>query len=120
MLEIVAVLLLSLVVFGFVVAPLLRSDAAESERIVAAESHAVDLHSKQSMLLASLKDLKDDRATGKLDESDYVQFEQQISAEAIEVMAQIEKLENAPTPTPELGPRSLTSEREAERGKPKP
>jgi len=112
MLAIIVVLLLSLVVFGFVVAPLLRSDAAESERIVAAESHAVDLHSKQSMLLSSLKDLKEDRATGKLDESDYVQFEEQISAEAIEVMAQIEKLENSPPPTSELGPRPLKSEHE--------
>lgn len=110
MIEWIVVILLSAAVLGFVAAPLLRSDAAEAERIVSAESAAVDLHSKQSMLLASLKDLKDDRATGKLDESDYVEFEKQISTEALEVMTQIEQLENSPAQEPELGPRPLPSD----------
>ena len=37
---------LALGVLWFVAAPLLRSDAAESERVVSAESEAVELHSR--------------------------------------------------------------------------
>jgi len=97
---------LALGVLWFVAAPLLRSDAAESERVVSAESEAVELHSRHEMLLASLADLEEDRATGKLSDEDYEQLHESLTVRAIEVMKRIDALPE-PGTAPPPGPRAL-------------
>ena len=84
-------LLIALAAAAFVVAPLLRRDALEpEERPEAAIGELRELHERQQMLLASLKDLEDDRATDKLDEQDYERLKSELSGQAIEVMQRID------------------------------
>jgi hypothetical protein len=108
MLPAIAVIALALIVLWFVAAPLLRSDAAESERVVSAESEAVDLQSRHAMLLGSLGDLEEDRATGKLSDEDYEQQHEALAALAVDVMKKMDALPD-PKTTPPVGPRSLDS-----------
>lgn len=79
----------------FVVAPLLRRDAAEAERVGAVKSEERDLRSRHEMLLAALKDLEDDRATGKIDDADYARMHGELSAQAVAVMKQLDTLDLA-------------------------
>jgi hypothetical protein len=102
----IALIGLALAVLWFVAAPLLRSDAAESERVVSAESEAVDLQSRHAMLLASLADLEEDRATGKLSDEDYERLHESLASRAVEVMKKIDNLPDPSAATP-LGPRAL-------------
>ena len=53
MLTPLVLLALALAVLWFVAAPLLREDAAESERVVSARSEAVELQSRHAMALES-------------------------------------------------------------------
>jgi len=106
MLAAVAVIALALIVLWFVAAPLLRSDSAESERVVSAESEAVDLQSRHAMLLGSLGDLEEDHATGKLSDEDYAQEHESLTAQAVDAMKKIDALPD-PETNPALGPRSL-------------
>ena len=85
--------LLALAAAAFVLAPLWRRDAAEAERRSSALSDARELESKREMLLASLKDLEDDRATGKIDDADYAELRSRLSAEAIAAMQRLDELE---------------------------
>ncbi len=100
------VIVLALVVLGFVAAPLLRSDAAESERVVSAESEAVELQSRHAMLLGALGDLEEDQATGKLSDEDYEQLREQLTSQAVEVLKKIDALPE-PSTAASLGPRAL-------------
>lgn len=107
MLEALAILIVSGAVLAFVAAPLLRTDAAEAERISWALSGAAELHSRHTMVLSSLKDLEDDRATGKLDDADYESLKARLTVEAVELMKQLDEAkerESRPEPT---GPRAL-------------
>ncbi|NIM00927.1 MAG: hypothetical protein GTN89_08505 [Acidobacteria bacterium] len=107
MLSAVTLILLAAAVLWFVAAPLLRSDALERERVVSAESEAVELQSRHAMLLASLADLEEDRGTGKLSDEDYERLKESLTSRAIEVMKKIDALPE-PGPAP-LGPRPLDS-----------
>jgi len=90
----ILVLLLAAAAAVYLVRPLLQRDALDPEEVGRASTDALrDLHSRQQMLLASLKDLEDDLATDKLDQEDYESLKQQLSAQAIEVMQQIDGLE---------------------------
>jgi len=94
----------------FVIAPLRRPDAAQAERIGAAVSEERDLRSRHEMLLSSLKDLEDDRATGKLDDADYHGLKGDLSSQAVGVMKQLDALERArhgstPVPLPDADPK---------------
>jgi cytochrome c-type biogenesis protein CcmI len=93
-------------VLWFVAAPLLREDAAESERIVAANSEAVDLQSRHAMLIGALADLEEDRSTGKVDDADYDHLKTDLSGKAIAVLKKMDALANRP-PEPPPGPRRL-------------
>ena len=88
-------LLLAAVIVYWIVAPLFRADAAEAERISAAVSEERDLRSRRQMLMAALKDLEDDRATGKVDQNDYSQMKKELSTEAIEIMKQLDAMDEA-------------------------
>jgi len=79
----------------FVIAPLLRRDAAEAERIGAAKSEERDLRSRHEMLLAALKDLEDDRATGKIDDADYAHLHGDLTSQAVAVLKQLDALDLA-------------------------
>ncbi len=80
------------VVLAFVLAPLFRKDAAQTEFRAAAVSDLAELRSRHDMILASLKDLEDDRATGKIGDDDYAALERQLTAEAVEVLKKMDAL----------------------------
>jgi len=79
----------------FIVAPLFRRDAAEAERVGAAVSEERDLRSRHEMLLAALKDLEDDHATGKIDDADYAGQRAELSTQAVAIMKQTDALDEA-------------------------
>lgn len=79
----------------FVIAPLLRKDSAEAERVGAVKSEERDLRSRHEMLLGALKDLEDDRATGKIDDADYARMRGDLSTQAVAVMKQLDALDLA-------------------------
>jgi len=103
----IALIVVALAVLAYVAAPLLRSDAAESERVASAHSAAVELRSRHTMLLGSLADLEDDRSTGKLDDADYRQIHESLTAQAIDVLKKIDKLPEKPEQNQQLGPRPV-------------
>ncbi len=102
-----ALIALALAVLWFIAAPLLRSDAAESERVVSAESEAVELQSRHAMLLTSLADLEEDRDTGKLDDEDYDELRELLTVQAVDVLKKIDALPDPAVAATPLGPRSL-------------
>ncbi len=109
MLEVMVILIVGAVVLAFVAAPLLRTDAAEAERVSRALSAAAELHSRHVMVLGSLKDLEDDRATGKLDDADYESLKNRLTVQAVELMKALDEAkqrESRPEPT---GPRPVPS-----------
>ena len=90
MIDALVLLILGAVVLVFVAAPLLRSDAARTARASRAISEVADLQSRNDMLLASLKDLEDDRATDKLTDEDYESLRARLTAQAVEVLKQLD------------------------------
>lgn len=86
-------LLLAGLSLAFVLVPLLRRDDDEDPGRTTALSEARELQSQRDMLLASLKDLEDDRATDKIGEEDFQQLQARLSAEAIEVLRRLDALE---------------------------
>lgn len=84
---------LAAVVLGYVLAPLLRSDAAERERASHAAGETIDLRSEKDAILASLRDLEDDRQTGKVEEADYTTLQARLRARAIEIMKRLDELD---------------------------
>lgn len=83
---------------AWIVAPLLRADAAEAERLTAAVSEAQDLDSRREMAMLALRDLEDDRATGKIGDADYEEMKARLSAQAVEILQRIEELGPAREP----------------------
>lgn len=78
----------------YVIAPLLRSDALVPEESSGASVDELrDLHARQQMLLASLKDLEDDRSTDKVGDEDYESLKSRLSTQAIEIMQRIDRVE---------------------------
>ncbi len=91
----VLVLLLAAAALVFVMAPLLRRGRPDAnERDEESLASLRELHARQQMLLAALKDLEDDRATDKIGDSDYEQLKQRLSTEAIEVMRRLDAAEH--------------------------
>jgi hypothetical protein len=88
----------------YVLAPLFRNDAALSEYREAATSELVELRSRQEMVLASLKDLEDDRSTGKIGDADHAELEASLTAQAVDLMKRIDALEKRAPGAPTLVP----------------
>lgn len=88
----VASLAVGIFALAFVLAPLFRRDAAQAERVAAATSTVRELQSRREMLLAALKDLEDDRATGKLDDRDYDELKGKLTGQAVDVMKRLDEL----------------------------
>lgn len=90
------VALLAATAAAWVLAPLFRHDAATAERVATELSEAQDLESQREMALAALRDLEDDRATGKIGDADYDDLRSRLTARAVEILRRIDAL---PTPS---------------------
>lgn len=86
---------------AWVLAPIFRRDAAQEERAQNARGEAADLESQREMALAALRDLEDDRATGKLGDRDYEEMKATLTARAVEVLRRIEATSGAASPSGE-------------------
>ncbi len=87
-------LALALAALAYLAAPLVRRDALETEeRQEPVLDELRELHARQQMLLASLKDLEDDRATDKIDAADYERLNGELAAQAMEVMQRLDQAE---------------------------
>jgi hypothetical protein len=75
---------------AFVLAPLFRDESNEASRRSAENSTLLDLQSRHDMALAALKDLKDDRSTGKIGDIDYRELKAKLTSEAVEIMKQLD------------------------------
>jgi hypothetical protein len=85
------IVVLALAAAAYVLAPLFRSDAAEAERMARALSAEEDLHARYAMAVAALRDLEEDRATGKIGDADYAAQEAELQARALELMKRIDE-----------------------------
>ena len=83
---------LALTVAVVVLAPLFRPDAQEAERVSSALSVEQDLSTRHAMALAALRDLEDDRQTGKIGDADYAQMRAKLEARAVELMKSLDGL----------------------------
>ena len=80
---------------AWVLAPLLRADAALAERVGRAAGEIEDLHDQREMALAALRDLEEDRSTGKISDRDYQDFKARLSTRAVDVLKRLEAAEQA-------------------------
>lgn len=82
---------LALVIFGFVLAPLLRA----WERVAPEEATArlADLLAQRDALVQALRDLELDRETGKITEQEYRETRQSYLRDAAQVVRQLEQYE---------------------------
>jgi hypothetical protein len=92
MIPVLVVIALALVVAFVVLAPLFRPDAREAERVSNAMSVEQDLNTRHAMALAALRDLEDDRQTGKIGDADYAALRTRLEARAIELMKSLDGL----------------------------
>jgi hypothetical protein len=83
---------LAAAVAAIVLAPLFRPDAKEVERVSSALSVEQDLTTRHAMALAALRDLEDDRQTGKIGDADYAQMRGTLEARAVELMKSLDGL----------------------------
>ncbi len=83
---------ISLAVALYVVRPLLDRGPAP---VYIEDDRLTDLLSRKDVVLRAIKDLEFDRNVGKLEEVDFVRFNQSLSRQALGLMQQIEKI--APT-----------------------
>ena len=88
----VLVIVLTLVVAAGVLAPLFRPDAQERERVSNALSAEQDLNTRHTMALSALRDLEDDRQTGKIGDADYAALRARLESRAIELMKSLDGL----------------------------
>ena len=87
---IVVGLLLAAGAAAFVLAPLFREQNEVDHKRTAANYELQDLQSRQDMALGALKDLEDDRSTGKIGDIDYAELKAKLTAEAVEIMKQLD------------------------------
>ena len=92
MMIVLAVVALAVVVAVVVLAPLFRPDALEAERVSSALSVEQDLSARHAMALAALRDLEDDRQTGKIGDADYAQMRGRLESRAVELMKSLDAL----------------------------
>lgn len=95
MTTVLLVVMLASAVGAFVLAPLFRPDAAEAERVAGRLSEAQDLQSQREMALAALRDLEDDRQTGKIGDADYAELKARLSARAVDVLERLDRLDGS-------------------------
>ncbi len=87
-----AVFALAATVALVVLWPLFRPDAQEAERVSNVLSNAQDLSTRHGMALAALRDLEDDRQTGKIGDADYVALKSKLETRAVSLMKSLDEL----------------------------
>ena len=90
----------------WILAPLFRADAAQAERASQLLSRLSDLQSEREMALSALRDLEDDRATGKVSDADYEALKARFTERAVEVLKKLDEAEavsRGPRPVPREG-----------------
>ena len=92
MIAVVVVVVLALVVAAFVTAPLFRPDAMEAERVARTLSREQDVAMRHAMALGALRDLEEDRATGKIGDADYAEMKARLQASAVASMKEQDAL----------------------------
>ena len=92
MIAALAVAALALTVATVVLAPLFRPDAQEAERASNVLSNEQDLNTRHAMALAALRDLEDDRQTGKIGDADYEALKARLEARAVTLMKSLDGL----------------------------
>lgn len=92
MIAVAVIGVLALGVAAFVVAPLFRPDALEAERVSRVLSAEQDLGARHAMALAALRDLEEDRATGKIGDADYADMKAKLSAKAVDLMKDLDTI----------------------------
>ena len=80
---------------AWVLAPLFRTDATQAERFAREVSERSELLSRKEQLLIALRDLDDDRETGKMNERDHAELESRLTAETAEVFRRLDEIESA-------------------------
>jgi hypothetical protein len=80
---------------AWVIAPLFRSDARSAETFAREVSERSELLSRKEQLLVALRDLDDDRETGKMNERDHAELESRLTAETAEVLRRLDEIESA-------------------------
>jgi len=112
---IIVVTLLAAAGVAILMAPLLRVDAARAELLADHRSAERDLASHQATILASLKELDEDRENHKIGDDDYDSLKAQLTHQAIEIMKRIDEAKAKrraneapprPRPVPETGSES--------------
>ena len=93
-------ILLGLAAAAFVLAPLFRKDAAEAERVASRLSEAEELHSQREMALQALRDLEEDRATGKIDDRDHDEMKARLEGRAVDILKRLDALGDPTAPPP--------------------
>ena len=88
----IAVALLAVGACAYVLAPLFRPGADEAEKAARHLSEEQDLESQREMALAALRDLEDDRATGKIGDADYDDLKARLSARAVDILKRLDAL----------------------------
>jgi hypothetical protein len=91
---VVTVAILALAGAVLVALPLARPGADEPRHVSPALASARELQSRRDMLLASLRDLEDDRSADKVSPADYEELHGRLATEAIEVLDRLEELEH--------------------------
>lgn len=92
MIAVVIVIVLALLVAAVVLAPLFRPGAQEAERVSNALSAEQDLTTRHAMALAALRDLEDDRQTGKIGDADYAAMRARLESRAVLLMKSLDGL----------------------------
>lgn len=101
-------LALAAAVVAFVLAPLFRKDAALAERAAAAASERQDLQSAREMALGAIRDLEDDRSTGKIADADYEDLKGRLTRNTVEILKRLDELDaRAEDATTRSGPRAV-------------
>jgi len=88
----VLILLLAACAAAFVLAPVFRPRGGADERASSSLSQEQDLTSQRDMALLALRDVEDDRATGKIAEKDYEEMKARLTAHTVEIMKRLDAL----------------------------
>ena len=92
---------------GVQTTPVDDAHAAQTARVSQAISDVADLQSRHDMLLGSLKDLEDDHATGKLTDEDYESVRGGLTAQAVQVLKQLDAAQEREQRTAQTAPRPV-------------
>lgn len=113
MIETVVIVAIALIVAFYVLAPLFAPDALAEERVARMLSEEQELQSQREMALSALRDLEDDKATGKIGEADYLDLKGKLSTRAVDVLKRLDALGGSARPVAVPDPSRTPAEGDA-------